>query len=376
MESFMKNTARIRVGAVVASAALIFGSAVGAHASNVPSNKATAGAGCARAGLTAPSLGVEGSTLTCTSVTTGSYKGQLRWWYADMKPLTSIEFVSSSAIGGGYGKTSIAVGDALKAEGLLGSYTVKYFTNAPLGVGYFQGEKNRKDMLLMTGFAMPGGLALNKSTLDMTNAKPLAAFLREAEAVAVPTNSPYKTINDLLSAIKANPKLAIGGGNLGGVDHVTIATLAATVGVAATDLNYVAYSGGGTLTPDVISGRVAAGISGTSEFASYVAAGKMRILAVTSPKPLATIKGRTLVQQGVNLTFGNWRGLLAPADLPAADYLNMLKVIDTAHNSPSWAAMLKANSWIDEYRVGTPFTTWLKTEVASILKILKDFKLY
>jgi tripartite-type tricarboxylate transporter receptor subunit TctC len=54
----------------------------------------------------------------------------------------------------------------------------------------------------------------------------------------------------------------------------------------------------------------------------------------------------------------------------------MLKVIDTAHNSPSWAAMLKANSWIDEYRVGTPFTTWLKTEVASILKILKDFKLY
>jgi putative tricarboxylic transport membrane protein len=102
----------------------------------------------------------------------------------------------------------------------------------------------------------------------------------------------------------------------------------------------------------------------------------MRILAVTSPKPLATIKGRTLVQQGVNLTFGNWRGLLAPADLPAADHLNMLKVIDTAHNSPSWAAMLKANSWIDEYRVGTPFTTWLKTEVASILKILKDFKLY
>ena len=86
MESFMKNTARIRVGAVVASAALVLGSSVGAYASNVPSSKATAGAGCARAGLTAPSLGVEGSTLTCTSVTTGSYKGQLRWWYADIKP--------------------------------------------------------------------------------------------------------------------------------------------------------------------------------------------------------------------------------------------------------------------------------------------------
>ena len=376
MELSMKKSARIRVGVVVASTALLIGSTLSAHAANVPASKAAAGAGCARAGLTAPNMGVEGSTLTCMMAPTGTNKGTLRWWYADMKPLTSIEFVSSSAIGGGYGKTSIAVGDALKAKGLLGSYTVKYFTNAPLGVGYFQGEKNRKDMLLMTGFAMPGGLALNKSTLDMTNAKPLAAFLREAEAIAVPTNSPYKTINDLLTAIKVNPKLAIGGGNLGGVDHVTIATLAATVGVAATDLNYVAYSGGGTLTPDIIAGRVAAGISGTTEFASYVAAGKMRLLAVTSPKPLTTIKGRTLIQQGVNLTFGNWRGLLAPADLSAADHLNMLKVIDTAHNSSSWAAMLKANSWIDEYRVGTPFTTWLKTEVAAILKILKDFKLY
>ena len=376
MESFMKITARIRVGAVVASAALVLGSSVGAYASNVPSSKATAGAGCARAGLTAPSLGVEGSTLTCTSVTTGSYKGQLRWWYADMKPLTSIEFVSSSAIGGGYGKTAIAVGDALKAEGLLGSYTVKYFTNAPLGVAYFQGEKNRKDMLLMTGYAMPGGLASGKSTLDMLNSKPLAAFLREGEAIAVSMNSPYKSINDLLVAIKANPKIALGGGNPGGVDHVTIATLAATVGVAATDLNYIAYSGGGTLTPDIISGRVAAGVSGTTEFASYVAAGKMRILGITTPKPLTTIKGKTLIQQGLNFTFGNWRGLLAPADLPAADHLNMLKVIDTAHGSPSWTAMLKANSWIDEYRVGTPFATWLKTEVAAILKLGRDSKLY
>jgi len=141
-------------------------------------------------------------------------------------------------------------------------------------------------------------------------------------------------------------------------------------------LNYIAYSGGGTLTPDIISGRVAAGVSGTTEFASYVAAGKMRILGITTPKPLTTIKGKTLIQQGLNFTFGNWRGLLAPADLPAADHLNMLKVIDTAHNSPSWTAMLKANSWIDEYRVGTPFATWLKTEVAAILKLGRDSKLY
>jgi putative tricarboxylic transport membrane protein len=200
--------------------------------------------------------------------------------------------------------------------------------------------------------------------------------MREAEAFVVPTTSKYKTINDLMTDIKANPKaVAIGGGNYGGVDHVTVATLAATIGVKATDLNYIPYSGGGTLVPDVIGGRVAVGIAGTSEFASYVAAGKMRVLAVTSPKTLKAIKGKTLVAQGVNLTFGNWRGILAPADLPAADLLNTLKVIDALHSTQSWKDTLVAKSWIDEYRAGDAFSKWIKTENADIISVLTDFKL-
>jgi putative tricarboxylic transport membrane protein len=293
-----------------------------------------------------------------------------------MKPFGSVEWVASSAIGGGYGTTAIAIGDAMEKEGLLKDYTVTYKTNAPLGLGYFYDQKGRNDILLITGFAMPGGLATNGSKLTITTANAVAGVMREAEAFAVPTSSKYKTINDLLDDIKANPKaVAIGGGNYGGVDHVTVATLAQTVGVKATDLNYIPYSGGGTLTPDVIGGRVAVGISGTSEFSSYVAAGKMRILAVTSPKPLKVIKGKTLIQQGVNLTFGNWRGILAPADLSAADLLNTLKVIDTLHATDSWKDTLVAKSWIDEYRVGNAFSSWIKTENSAIIKVLTDFKL-
>jgi putative tricarboxylic transport membrane protein len=309
-------------------------------------------------------------------VTTGSFAGSLRWWYADVKPFGSLEWVSSSAIGGGYGTTAIAIGDAMKKEGLLKDYTVTYKTNAPLGLGYFYDQKGRNDILLITGFAMPGGLATNGSKLTITTAKAVAGVMREAEAFVVPTSSKYKTIQDFLTDLKENPKnVAIGGGNYGGVDHVTVATLAATVGVKATDLNYIPYSGGGSLTPDVIGGRVAIGIAGTSEFASYVAAGKMRVLAITSPKPLKAIKGKTLVQQGVDLTFGNWRGILAPADLSAADYLNTLKVMDILHSTPSWQDTLVAKSWIDEYRSGDAFTSWIKKENAAIIEVLTDFKL-
>lgn len=99
---------------------------------------------CAAAGLVSTGRGVESSDLTCMTATLGTAKDSLVWGYKDLKPLTSIEFVSSSNIGGGYGTTAIAVGDALKAEGLLGSYTVKYFSNAPLGVGYFKVKRTVK----------------------------------------------------------------------------------------------------------------------------------------------------------------------------------------------------------------------------------------
>ena len=372
----MKKSPLVILAAAASAAALVLSSAPAAQAAVKPANKATVGDECLRAGTVAKGRGVNGTDLTCTKVSFGSYAGTLRWWYPDVKPFGSLEFVSSSAIGGGYGTTAIAVADAMKKEGLLKDYTVTYKTNAPLGLGYFYDQKGRKDLWAMTGFAMPGGLATNGSKLSILDSKPIAGIMREAEAIVVPTSSSYRTIQDLLNAIKADPKsVAIGGGNYGGVDHVTIATLVATVGVKATDLNYIPYSGGGTLTPDVISGRVAVGIAGTSEFASYVAAGKMRVLALTSPGKLSVIKGKTLVQQGVNLTFGNWRGILAPADLPAADYLNQVKIMDILHSSPSWKETLVAKSWIDEYRSGDAFATWLKKENTDILNVLTAFKL-
>ena len=359
---------------VLISAALVLTGTTSAYA--VPASKAAAGTQCEKVNSVAKGKGVNGSDLTCLVIKTGTFKGISYWTYKNMKPLDSIEFVSSSRIGGGYGLTAIAVGEALKQEGLLKSYTVSYYANAALGLGYFKSQKERKDVMLVTGFAMPAGLINNKSTDNMLDTQPLIGFLREANAIVVPTNSKYKNINELLADIKKSPKtVALGGGNIGGADHITLAELVKTINVAATDLNYVSYSGGGAIIPDIVSGRLAAAVSGTSEFDKYVEAGQLRVLAVTSPLPLTTIKGQTLIQQGIKMTFGNWRGLLAPKELPAADYLNMLQVLDFAHNTVAWQAMLIDNSWLDEYRAGKVFGSWITKEVDAIIANLKAFKL-
>jgi putative tricarboxylic transport membrane protein len=92
---------------------------------------------------------------------------------------------------------------------------------------------------------------------------------------------------------------------------------------------------------------------------------------VSSAKPLTGIKAKTFVSQGYDLVYGNWRGIMAPADLSKADYLNFVKVIDIMHASPAWAAQLKKNNWDNEFVAGTAFKTFLEKHIPEINGVMK-----
>ena len=83
-------------GALVASLALGMVVTVAPTATAAPkaANIAVAGDDCITAGRVAKGRGVEGSDLTCLTVTTGTLKGQLKWWYKDVTPLTKLEWVA------------------------------------------------------------------------------------------------------------------------------------------------------------------------------------------------------------------------------------------------------------------------------------------
>jgi putative tricarboxylic transport membrane protein len=360
-------------GAVVASMALasIVTVAPTATAAPKPANIAVAGDDCVKEGRIAKGRGVEGSDLTCLTVTTGTLKGKLKWWYKEVTPLTKLEWVASSGVGGGYGTTAIAFADAMKAEGMLSDYTVSYKSggSGTVGLGYFQDQKS-KDVAFITGFAMVAGVASTKSKLVQADSKAISGLMREYEAIVVPTSSKYKTINQLLEDIVANPKLAIAGGSKGTVDHVFMGLLVEKAGGKATAMNYVPYAGGGEVTASVLSGQTVAGVSGTSEFAAFVKAGKLRVLALSSPKRLKSIKGQTLTAQGINFVFGNWRGVLAPASLTEAERVNWLKVVDVTRAGDAWKATLVAKDWQNQTDYGKDFEAFLASQKKDITATL------
>ena len=98
---------------------------------------------------------------------------------------------------------------------------------------------------------------------------PIAKLIEESEAIVVPKDSPYKTLDQLVAAWKADPgKVPVGGAsNPGGPDHLTPMLLAKAVGVTPKDVNYVAYDGGGELLTGVLGNKVAFAATGISEVA-------------------------------------------------------------------------------------------------------------
>jgi putative tricarboxylic transport membrane protein len=375
--SSMRKTSFIRLALTATAVVALVGTTLPAQAAVKPANKAVIGDDCttaaAKTNKIAKGRGVDGSDLTCMIVQTGSFKGETKWWHKDVKPLKNIDW-TIPANPGGYSLTADAITNSLKAEGLLTSTSSVFKPGAggAVGLGAFQEIKGKPEAAIVTGIAMTGGLYSNKSPLNLLDSTPIAKILREYEGIVVPANSKYRTLKQLMDDLVAKPNaVAIAGGNKGGVDHQTIGLLAQTAGIDPTKLNYVVYSGGPEVITSVLSNATQVGISGALDFAPFVASGKMRYLGVSSAKPLSGIKAKTFVAQGYNLVYGNWRGIMAPADLSKADYLNFVKVIEIMHVSPAWKAELTKNKWDNEFEAGLKFKTFLEKHIPEINKVMK-----
>jgi putative tricarboxylic transport membrane protein len=367
-------------GALVASLAIGIPVSVAPTANSLVTSASFAKAGdeCVRAGRIANGRGVNGTALTCTKVTTGTLAGTLRWWYPDLKPLKTIDWTIPAGVGG-YSLTADVVSKSLKTEGLMTeAHTMTYKSGAggTVGLAAFQEIKGKPDAALITGIAMVGGIALAKSKLNLTDSYPVAKFMREYDAIIVPTSSKYKTLNDLLNDISARGKdVAVVGGNAGGVDHQIMGLLMKEKNIPVTKLNYVVLSGGTSVAAQVLAGSVAAGISGSTEFKPFVESGKVRVLGISSKKRLKGLKGKTFIEQGINFFYGNWRAIMVPADLTAAEKLNWLKVMDALHGTPTWKAALVANDWDDEFTAGDAFSAFLSKEIPLVNGVIKDIGL-
>ena len=288
----------------------------------------------------------------------------------------SLKIMAPAAPGGGWDQTSRSVGQALTETGLAKSVQV---TNVPgaggtIGIAQFvNSAKGDPTQLMTSGYVMVGAIITNKAPVTLDQVTPIARLTGEWQAIAVPADSPIKTMQELAAQVKADAaKVSWAGGSAGGPDHILAALITKTVGADPSKTNYIAFSGGGESLGAILGGKVTAGINSLGELTSQVKAGKLRLLAVSSPNRLPDIDAPTLKESGINIELSNWRMIVAPPGITAEDKAHLTKMFEDLVKSDAWKTVLKTRGWDDIFLAGPALDEFVKTEQTRTAAVLKD----
>ncbi len=288
----------------------------------------------------------------------------------------SVKMMIPANPGGGWDTTGRELGKALLGSGAVKNvqYDNKGGAAGTIGLAQFvNSAKGDANALMMSGMVMVGGIIQNKSAVNLSQVTPVARLTSEWEVIVVPASGP-KTLKELLDKFKANPgSISWGGGSAGGTDHILAGMIAKAVGVEPAKVNYVPFKGGGEAVAAIIGGHVSAGVSGLSEFAQHIKSGKMRALAVSSPKALEGIA--SLKEQGVDVELANWRGVFAAPGITKAQRDELIAAVERAVKSPGWQESLKKQDWADFYLAGDAYGKYVEEENKRLGDILAELAL-
>lgn len=276
--------------------------------------------------------------------------------------------------GGGWDLTGRALGKALQDAGVASAVTYENKGGAAGAIGlaqFYNAAKGDPNALMVMGAVMLGGIITGKPPVSVTQLTPIARLTSEYNVFVLPADSPLKTMKDVVDQLKKDPgSVKWGGGSRGSTEHVAAAMIARVVGVDAAKINYVPFRGGGEAVAAILGGNVTIGGSGYSEFQPYIESGKMRAIGVTSDKRLPGLNIPTLVEQGIDVVIGNWRGVYGAADITPDQRKALTDMIVKATQSKAWKESLEKNGWTPAVLTGKAFEEFVERDFASLRAIM------
>jgi putative tricarboxylic transport membrane protein len=281
--------------------------------------------------------------------------------------------------GGGYDLTARTAVKIMEDEDITKRVEVFNVIGAggTVAMARLMNEKGNGDLMMMMGLGVVGAVFTNGSSARASDATALAKMVEEQEGILVPADSPYKTMADFVTAWKADPaKVTIGGGSSpGGPDHLFPMETAKAAGVDPKQVNFISYDGGGDLLTAMLGKKISAGATGLGEYVDQIEAGQVRVLAVSGKERVEGIDAPTLTEAGINLTFTNWRGVLAPPGISDEERQALVKTLEKLHATDAWKAALVKNGWTDAFMTGPEFEQFLTDQDNRVSSTLTELGL-
>jgi putative tricarboxylic transport membrane protein len=318
-----------------------------------------------------------GLTATACAPSSGSGDGDGEANAAGGWPTGDVRIMAPADPGGGWDQTSRAIQEVL--AGQLDSSVEVYNVGGAggtVGIAQFVGSEGDPSELMTMGSIMVGAIETNDSPVTLEQVTPLVRLLGEYEVIVAPQNSPFRTIDDMVEAMRSDlGSVAIAGGSAGGVEQVLAGLLAQEIGADPAGVNYIPHSGGGEALATILSGRVQAGISGIGEIREQIEAGQVRALAVSSPERIEGIDAPTLIEAGVDVELANWRGMVAPPGIDAEQEQAIEDALTEMAQSQEWQDVLADRGWDDQFLAGEEFEQFLTEEQERTRTVLEELGL-
>jgi len=293
------------------------------------------------------------------------------------KVADSIHFLIPGGAGGGWDGTARGTGEALTKAGLVGTASYENMSGGGGGkaIGYLIENADSNHGTLMVNStpivirSLTGVFPHNFRDLTL-----VSGTIGDYAALVVGKDSPLNSMDDLMAAYDADPSsTAIGGGSVpGGMDHLVAAMVMEAAGKDALNVKYIPYDAGGKAMAALLSGEIKALSTGFSEAVALAQAGEVKILGVTSDARVdAYGDAPTMMEQGIDTTFVNWRGFFAAPGLPEDKLAMYQDAIAKMYDTPEWEEVRARNGWVNIHNSGDDFRSFLEDQEKVIGDLMK-----
>jgi putative tricarboxylic transport membrane protein len=296
-------------------------------------------------------------------------------------PGHAAECIAPANPGGGWDFTCRQIGKIMFDIGVV-EQPIQVTNMAGAGGGlaynYVVAERNDDaDLIVAASSATSTRLAQNAyAGMTADRVRFVGAIGADPGVIVVAKDSPFKSLGDMIGAIKANPGSVTfaGGSATGGFDHMKPLMLLRRAGF--TDIRkvkYISLDGGADAITQTIGGFTQAMTGDMSEVVGFLKAGEIRVLAVLTDERVPGFEDiPTAKEQGFDVVAVNWRGLYIPRGV-SDDTFNMWagrlqKVADSAE----WKQAMTANGLAPFTKVGGDFQSYIDGVVAEVRKLSKE----
>lgn len=213
------------------------------------------------------------------------------------------------------------------------------------------------------------------STLDPSSFTPLALMSEDPPGVIVRADSPYKTVKELVDAIKAGPagKLKASGAAQGSIWHLALIGWLQAMGLPSNQVAWVPSNGGAPALQELAAGGVDIVTCSVPEGRALMDAGRVRPLAAMAKERNPQFPNIPTLKEAINIDFslGSWRGIAAPKGLPQPIAEKLSAALKKAQESKEFRDFMNSRGFALVYADASSFGKFMNDDNATMGRLLK-----